>query len=172
MVKDSRGRVKNFIKILQRLSTYLAYFGALSLFLMMCLTIMDVAGRCIFNKPVLGAYELTEFMILILIFSFLGYTQTKKSHISVDLFMMIIPDKFKIFIEILNHLACLVIMILIVWMGFEKAVEMMGTRESSPNLAVPSYPFVFFLVLGCAVLCIEFIKDIVFFLKSRKGGSN
>lgn len=164
--------LKNILKIFQRLSTYLAYFGALSLFLMMCLTIIDVAGRGIFNKPVLGAYELTEFMILILIFSFLGYTQTKKSHISVDLFMMYFPEKFKIFIEIFNHLACLAIMILIVWMGFEKAVEMMGTRESSPNLAVPSYPFVFFLVLGCAVLCIEFVKNIVFFLKSKKGGSN
>ena len=160
-----------FLKILQSLSTYLAYTGALSLFAMMCLTIMDVAGRSIFNKPVLGAYELTEFMILILIFSFLGYTQTKKSHISVDL-LMFIPEKFKIFIEIFNHLACLAIMILIVWMGFEKAFEMMGTRESSPNLTVPSYPFVFFLVLGCAVLCLEYIKDIIFFLRSKKEGSN
>ncbi|MFC1494265.1 TRAP transporter small permease [Thermodesulfobacteriota bacterium] len=160
------------MKILQGLSTYLAYIGAFSLFAMMCLTIVDVAGRYIFNKPILGAFELTEFMVLILIFSFLGYTQTKKSHISVDLFMMFFPEKLKIFIEIFNHLACLAIMILITWMGFEKAFEMINTGESSPNLALPSYPFVFFLVLGCAVMCIEFIKDIILTLKSKKEYNN
>ncbi len=59
-------------------------------------------------------------------------------------------------------------MILITWMGFEKALEMVGTGESSTNLALPSYPFVFFLVIGCAVLSIEFLKDIVAIRKSGK----
>lgn len=161
-----------FLKILQSLSTYLAYVGAFFLFAMMCLTVVDVAGRYLFNKPVLGAYELTEFMVLILIFSFLGYAQNKKSHISVDLVMMFFPEKLKVFIEIFNHLACLLIMILIVWMGFEKAYEMVGTGESSPNLSLPSYPFVFFLVAGCAVMCIEFIRDLVRIIKSKKEYAN
>ena len=163
--------LSRILKILQRLSTYLAYLGCLALFSMMCLTIADVAGRYIFNKPILGAYELTEFMVLVLIFSFLGYTQAHKSHVAVDLFIMFFPQKFKIAIEIFNHLACLAVMILITWMGFEKAIEMMETGESSPNLALPSYPFVFFLVLGCAVLCIEFIRDISLILKSGKANN-
>ena len=156
------------LKILQNLSTYLAYIGAFSLFSMMCLTITDVAGRYIFNKPVLGAFELTEFMVLVLIFSYLGYAQAKKSHVSVDLFMMFFPKRLKVYIEIFNHVACLAIMILIAWMGFEKALEMMETGESSPNLALPSYPFVFFLVLGCAIMCVEFIRDIILILKTKK----
>lgn len=135
---------------------------------MMCLTIADVAGRYIFNKPILGAYELTEFMVLILIFSFLGYAQSHKSHVSVDLFIFFFPAKFRMVAEIFNHLACLAVMILITWMGYETTIEMMETGESSPNLALPDYPFAFFLVIGCAVLCIEFIKDISLFLKSRE----
>jgi TRAP-type C4-dicarboxylate transport system permease small subunit len=35
---------------------------------MMCLTTVDVVGRYVFNSPVLGAFELTEFLVLILIF--------------------------------------------------------------------------------------------------------
>ncbi len=76
------------LNIFKRLSTYLAYIGALSLFAMMCLTVADVAGRYIFSKPILGAYELTEFMVLVLIFSFLAYTQAHKSHVAVDLFIV------------------------------------------------------------------------------------
>lgn len=160
--------LSNIRVILQKLSTCLAYAGALSLFSMMCLTIADVAGRYLFNKPILGAYELTEFLVLVLIFSFIGYAQSHKSHVAVDLFIVFFPKKCKVIIEIINHIACLAIMALITRMGFETAVDMMETGESSPNLALPAYPFVFFLVIGCAVLCIEFIRDIALLMKSGK----
>ena len=160
------------LKFFQRLSTYFAYIGALSLFLMMCLTIADVAGRYLFNKPILGAFELTEFMVLVLIFSFLAYAQSHKAHINVDLFTMFFPEKLRNIIELLNHVACLAIMILITWTGFKNAVEIMEAGESSPNLALPNYPFVFFLVLGCAIMCIEFIRDIIAISKNKKGDSS
>jgi len=155
-------------KILKGLSTYLAYIGAISLFTMMCLTMADVAGRYIFNKPILGVFEITEFMVLVLIFSFLGYTQAQKSHVSVDLFVMFFPERLKVRIEVFNHLACLAMMALIAWMGVDKALELMAAGEASPNLALPTYPFVFFLVLGCAVMCVEFIRDIIMILKNIK----
>ena len=164
----SNNLLNYLLKILRRLSTYLAYLGSFSLFIMMCLTIADVVGRK-FNRPILGAFELTEFLVLVLIFSFLAYAQAHKAHINVDLFMMFIPEKFKNFIELFNHITCLAIMILITWTGFEKAVEVMEAGEASPNLNVPSYPFVFFLVLGCAVMCIEFIRDIVAHVKNKEG---
>ena len=85
--------------------------------------------------------------------------------------MMFFPEKLKNIVELFNHIACLAIMILITWMGFEKAIEVMEAGEASPNLSVPSYPFVFFLVLGCAIMCIEFIRDIVVIFKNRKGDS-
>ena len=156
------------LRIFDKLSTYLAYVGAFALFAMMCLTVADVAGRYIFNKPILGVYELTEFMVLVLIFSFLAYAQAHKSHVAVDLFIVFFPKKFRVIIDIFNHIACVAIMVLITWMGFEKAIEMMGTGESSTNLALPSYPFVFFLVIGCAVLSIEYIRDIFVIRKSGK----
>lgn len=164
--------LQSILKILRRLSTYLAYIGAFSLFIMMCLTITDVAGRYLFNRPVLGAFEMTEFLVLILIFSFLAYAQAHKAHINVDLFMMFFPEKLKTIIEIFNHIACLAIMILITWTGFQKAVEVMQAGEASPNLDLPTYPFVFFLVIGCAVMCIEFIRDIVVIYRNRKGESS
>jgi TRAP-type C4-dicarboxylate transport system permease small subunit len=108
-------------------------------------------------------------MVLIIIFAFLAYTQAYKAHINVDLFMVFIPKKIRNYIEILNHIACLAIMILITWMGYEKAFETLEAGEASPNLTLPNHPFVFFLVLGCAIMCIEFIRDIIFFIKKREG---
>ncbi|MCF8130113.1 MAG: hypothetical protein K9N10_16505, partial [Deltaproteobacteria bacterium] len=50
---------------------------------------------------------------------------------------------------------------LITYMGLKRALEMVEFKEASPNLAVPIYPFVFFLVLGCMVMCIEYIRDLL-----------
>lgn len=157
---------------LGKFSSMLAYVGAFALFVMMCLTTADVVGRYIFNSPILGVFELTEFMVLILIFSFLGYTQSRGTHISVDLLVTFFPEKIKAYIELFNHAVCLMLMAVITWMGVERAIEMMEVGEASPNLEVPDYPFVFFLVLGCLVMCIEYIRDLIGLYVCRKGRSD
>lgn len=156
---------------LGRISALLAYAGASALFVMMVLTTADVVGRYLFNSPILGVFELTEFMVLILIFSFLGYTQSRKSHVSVDLVLAQFPERVQNFVEIFNHVICLALMALITWMGFQKALELMEVGEASPNLGVPDYPFVFFLVLGCMVMCIEYIRDLILLVVKRKEGA-
>jgi len=154
---------------LGRISSALAYVGAFSLFGIMVLTTADVAGRYLFNAPITGVFELTEFMVLILIFSFLAYTQSGKGHVSVDLLVAHFPKKIRNSIALLNHTLCLVLMGLITYMGFERALELVEYQEASPNLGVPIYPFVFYLVLGCAVMCIEYIRDLLRLFVEREG---
>ena len=153
---------------LGRFSSLLAYLGAFALFVMMALTTADVVGRYLFNTPILGVFELTEFLVLILIFSFLAYTQSHKSHVSVELLVNRLPGKIQVYIEIVDHVVCLLLMALITWMGFDKALELLEVGEASPNLGIPDYPFVFFLVLGSAVMCIEYIRDLIRLFGSRK----
>ncbi|MFC1883256.1 TRAP transporter small permease [Thermodesulfobacteriota bacterium] len=154
---------------LGRISALLAYVGAASLFAMTVLTTADVVGRYFFNSPITGALEVTEFMVLILIFSFLAYTQSQKTHVSVDLLVAIFPEKIKKYIKIFNHLVCLGLMSLITWMGYQRALELLEHGEASPNLGVSHYPFVFFLVFGCLVMCIEYMRNLIELLGSGKG---
>jgi len=153
--------MNRFLNKFEIVSTILAHAGAVALFGTMCLTAADVIGRYVFNSPILGVFEITEFLVLILIFSFIGYTQSQKSHVAVELLLNVLPEKIRAYIEVINHIICLVLMILITWMGWRKAMELKEVGEASPNLGIPDYPFVFFLTLGCAVMCIEYIRDIV-----------
>jgi TRAP-type transport system small permease protein len=150
------------------LSTQLAYVGAGALFVMMCLTAADVIGRYLFNRPITGVFEVTEYLVLILIFSFIGYTQSQKGHVAVDLLLVRFPARIRLLIEIGNHLVCLLLMGLITWMGVQKALELKEVGEASPNLHIPAYPFVFFLVLGCMVMCIELLRDMLELFSSGK----
>jgi TRAP-type C4-dicarboxylate transport system permease small subunit len=142
-------------------SKNLSYLGAFALFAMMCLTTVDVVGRYLFNRPITGVFEITEYLVLILIFSFLGYTQSQKGHVAVDILLPLLPPKLKKLADVANHLVCLILMGLITWMGVLKALELKEVGEASPNLHIPAYPFAIYLVLGCLIMCIELLRTIV-----------
>ena len=161
--------LKHIDKKLAWFSSALSYLGAFSLFTMMALTTVDVVGRYLFNRPITGVFEITEYLVLILIFSFIGYTQSQKGHVAVDILLPLLPAKLKKLIDVANHLVCLALMGLITWMGVEKALELREVGEASPNLQIPAYPFVFYLVLGCFVMCIELLRSIIQLIFFSKG---
>lgn len=72
----------------------------------------------------------------------------------------LLPKRFQRTIDLVNHAICLILMGLITWQGVLRALEMKEFGEASPNLQIPDYPFVFFLVLGCLALCLEYIRDL------------
>lgn len=147
-------------KKLGLLSTALSYVGAAVLFALMFLTAVDVACRYLFNAPILGVFEITEFMVLIVIFSFLATSQSHKSHVAVDLVIDLLPGRIRRTIDLFNHAICLVLMGLITWQGILRALELKEVGEASPNLQIPDYPFVVFMVLGCLAMCFEYVRDL------------
>lgn len=148
------------VKKKRSLSTYLSYIGNVALAAMMLLATVDVIGRYFFNAPVLGAYEVTEYLMLILVFSFLALAQSAKVHISVDIVFNRLPARFRHILERLNHLICLLMMILVSWMSIQRIWELKRTGEASVLLKIPDYPFAVFLVIGCLAFCIEFFNDV------------
>jgi len=165
--------IKNFFNTTGIFSYVLARLGCLALFMMMGLTVVDVVMRHALNAPILGSFEITRYLIVILIFSFIGYAQSQKAHVSVDIFVNTFPQKAQSLIELFNFSVSLIVMILITWKGYEKAMESMATGDKPMNLPIPEFPFVFFLALGCGIMCIELFRDILrtVFKKLRKENS-
>jgi TRAP-type transport system small permease protein len=170
---NHRGETMSALSVWRKLgvaSTWLSYLGVFSLFVMMLITMADVLARYIFNSPILGVFELTEFLVLILIFSFIAYTQAENGHVSVDFLVNRLPKKTRTVVELFNRSACLGLMALIAYMGFLRALEMKQVGETSLNLGIPNYPFVLFLVLGCLVACLEYIRNIIRLVADVEGG--
>jgi len=153
---------------IDKLSSILSNLGSVALLAMMAITVIDVVGRYVFNKPVLGAFELTEFLVLILIFSFLAYTQAQKRHISVEIIADMLPKRMQFFCNIFNAIVCIITFALITYMSVLTAIELMQIGETSPNLVIPNYPFVFFITLGSLVMCVEYVKDLISLFLDRE----
>ena len=61
-------------KWLYRCELALLYVGVLATFAMMCLTSLDAISRYVFNRPITGAYEITEkYLMVAAIFLGLAY---------------------------------------------------------------------------------------------------
>lgn len=165
-------KLDKVVKILGFFSFSASRIGAAAMFFMMCLTVVDVVGRYVFNSPILGAFEITEFLVLIIVFSFLGYAQAKKSHVTVDLFFDRFSRKKRTVVAVFNYAGGIALFFIIAWMGFEKAVESFHTGEKPLNLSIPNFPFVFFLSYGAAIVCVEFLRDIIQKLNGTNGKTN
>lgn len=148
-------------KKLSALTKASSWMAAAVLFGMMLMTTADVAGRYIFKTPIAGVFELTEFMMVCVVFLSLAFTQSRKGHVEVDLFVSRLPAGFQRVVARINSLLTFLVLVLIAWKSFERAMELRGLKECSGTLAIPVYPFLFVVALGAAVMAVEVLRNIV-----------
>jgi TRAP-type C4-dicarboxylate transport system permease small subunit len=133
---------------------------------MMILTILDVVLRKLASKSILGTVELTEFMLVILVFFALAQTELLDGHVRVDLVMSRFSDRVQGFMDMITQFVCFALSLLISWSSLVYSEEMRLSEEVTQDLLIPVYPFIYFVALGCLVL--SFTLLIKFFLAAAK----
>jgi TRAP-type transport system small permease protein len=159
--------IKTILNKIEFLSSLLGQAGGIILFCMMLLTVCDVTGRYIFNAPITGAYEVTETMMVTIVFFFIAYTQAEKGHIAVDLVVIRLPDKIRVLVQLITHGLSLCIFLLILWMNILRWLELMARNEHTPIIHLPISPFLLIVAFGSLVFSIELIKDVMKLFKHR-----
>jgi TRAP-type C4-dicarboxylate transport system permease small subunit len=124
------------------------------LFLMMLLTIIDVVLRKLFNASILGTVELTEFLLVILIFFSLAQAEILNQHVKVDLVMQRFKKRTQGWVDMATQFVCFVLCGLITWSTLAYAGRMKASAEVSQDLWIPIYFFVYAVAAGCALFCI------------------
>lgn len=120
---------------------------------MMLLTCADVVLR-FFHRPILGTYEMVGFLGTVVIAFALAYTSIERGHIAVEILMEQFPEKVQSTVEGLTHLIGAGLFFLIAWQSIIYARDLKTSSEVSLTLAIPTYPFVYGIALGCALLAL------------------
>ena len=126
---------------------------------MMFLTFVDVLLRYVFNSPVLGAPELIEFMMAIVVTFSVVYCAYKKSHINVDLVITNFPDKIQKWLACITSFITLILFILIAWQAFHYISDEYNSRLTSAVLYIPVYPFIATVAVGFVVICLVLLSE-------------
>jgi len=136
--------------------------AALLLFGLMVLTTADVIGRYIFNWPLRGAFEMTELLLLTLIFAGLPLASRADEHVTLDFIDMILSDRGRLVVRRLVDLVCGLLILGLAWRVWIKAGKIAGYGDTTEVLRLPVSPFVYFMAVMVAVTGIVHLVKVIF----------
>ncbi len=148
--------VNSLLKIFSPVAYWVNSAGAGILAAMMFMTAADVSLRYLFNKPIFGSYELSEFMMGFVVASTIAYAALQKAHVNVDLVSSRLPQKAQAGLSIVTNLLALAFFVAIAWRTFFHVGVSFRAMDESPALALPIYPFILITAIGFTLLSFAF----------------
>jgi TRAP-type C4-dicarboxylate transport system permease small subunit len=150
-----------FEKWIERLSKFLGSIGAGALVVLMLVTGVDVVGRYVFNRPLMGAYELSELALAVVILLGWAYTQSVKGHIDIDILYNRFPRPVKTVLDFFVPLLSLLLFSFIAWHGILFVIDSLGWHETSEMIGIPVWIFKLMIFIGAVSISLQFIVDII-----------
>lgn len=121
------------------------------LFAMMGLTVVDVVARYVFNRPLRGAFEVTELMLLVLIFAGLPLVSFSDEHATMDFIDRVLGPRAQRWLERGVQLVNGTFMLVLAWLVWLKANRIWGYRDTTDVLRILYGPFVYFMAATLAL---------------------
>jgi TRAP-type C4-dicarboxylate transport system permease small subunit len=143
--------------------------GAAAIIVMMFLVCADVFARYVLSRPIVGAFEISEFLMAGIIFIGFAYSQAQKTHMSIDLLTGHLSQNTQYFLKIFNLVVFFLFYALIAWRGAVGSWEAFELDDNTPGLIrIPYWPAKAVVPLGAALLCLQVFLDIVEVLRARR----
>jgi TRAP-type C4-dicarboxylate transport system permease small subunit len=108
-------------------------------------------GRYVFNRPVPGAFEVTELMLLVLIFAGLPLVSYADEHAVMDFIDRVLGPRARRLLHRAVQAACAAVMFLLAWLVWLKADRIWAYRDATDVLRIVYGPFVYFMAVMIAV---------------------
>ncbi|MFV0439529.1 MAG: TRAP transporter small permease subunit [Desulfopila sp.] len=130
--------------------------------LMMLTISYDVIMRYLFDAPTTWSFEINRYMLIMVVFIGGGWTLPSGGHVSVDIFTENIPGKKKLILDIVTScMAGVYVLVFFIESSFFTWDAWEHDIRSTEYLAWPLWPIRLFLVIGAAMLFLEYVVRIV-----------
>lgn len=168
---NAKGRVVQVIKLINRLFYVLAGISLLALFVLMT---SDVSGRFLFNHPIVGSSEVALYLIVSLAFLGLPYAQSTKRNVTVDIISVHFPKKIRHILITIGLILSLAFFLLMTWETAIVAYKDFVNKVvmSRTVVLLPIWVISFLASVGCALLSITLVIQIIFKLSGKEEEEN
>ncbi len=146
------------LRRMEPLCKWFSCAGMLFFLVMVTITALDVALRYFFSRPLSGTIELTEFFMVIVFFSSVAYTQWTGGHIFMDVITAKLSRRRQRQLKLITDIWSFVMI------AYCIAAMLIYAHTSdlySPVLGIPLTPFIYFAALGCALLFLTLLHDVL-----------
>jgi TRAP-type transport system small permease protein len=124
---------------------------AAALFAIMVLTFFDVSGRKLFSNSIPGSLELTELLMVIVIFAGLPLVSERGEHVIFDSLDSVWPAWWVRLQKALVHLICAALMIALAWLMWNTGIQFSENGETTAQLKISKAPFIYGMAIFCAI---------------------
>jgi TRAP-type C4-dicarboxylate transport system permease small subunit len=131
------------------LETLCGLLSGIALFAIMVLTFLDVGGRKLLSHSITGSLELTELLMVVVIFGALPLVSERGEHVVFDSLDPYLPDVIKKIQRGLVHLLCGAALLGLGWLMWQTGTDFLQTGETTAQLQILKAPFIY----GMGVLC-------------------
>jgi len=131
------------------LETLCGLLAGIALFAIMVLTFLDVGGRKLLDNSITGSLELTELLMVVVIFGALPLVSERGEHVVFDSLDPYLPDVIKKIQRALVHLLCGAALLGLGWLMWQTGSDFLQSGETTAQLQILKAPFIY----GMGVLC-------------------
>jgi TRAP-type C4-dicarboxylate transport system permease small subunit len=143
-----RRKERQHVKKLLELLCGLLAGGAL--FAIMALTFFDVLGRKFLSQSITGSLELTELLMVVVIFAALPLVSERGEHVEFDSLDPYLPLWLRRAQAVLVHLICAVVLGGLGWLMWKTGGQFLESGETTAQLKIAKAPFIY----GMGLLCV------------------
>jgi TRAP-type C4-dicarboxylate transport system permease small subunit len=143
-------------------STHLGWITGGLTAIMTIAVMREVVGRYLFRSPTDWSVEVSCYLVVILGYLALPYTELQNKHIRIEFIHEHFRGKIKHAVDIFIHLSGIVWSGVLVWQGFVQAWDSFVTKARSETiLEWPLFPFHAMVPLGAFLLCLVLLGRVV-----------
>ena len=125
--------------------------AGVALFAIMALTLVDVLGRKLLSQSVPGSLEVTEILMVVVIFAALPLVSMHGEHVVFDSLDPLLPAWLRRVQRALVDLACAGALGALAWLMWQKAGQMASYGDTTAQLKLPLGPFVGLMAVLCGL---------------------
>jgi TRAP-type C4-dicarboxylate transport system permease small subunit len=146
------------MKIIRIVSRVLGYVTSSFLILLMMITVIDVFLRFFFNSPITGTTEISQLMMIMIVFPALGWAAIDRVHIRVDLLVRQLSIRPSAVVNSITLLIALGVYIIITWRSF---LESSVVNRQTSLIHLPFAPFYWVMSVSLAIFCLAILALII-----------
>ena len=148
------------MKIINTLSGVMTVGALVASAVLMMLTVADVFLRYVFNRPILGTYEMTEYVMVCLLLG-MAPCALQGRHVRIDFVVKIFPKLVQKYLDIIFYVAGLGIVAIFAWGGFTQSLSLLSVDARSSMLKIPDFPFYTIVVFSYVMLFLAIVVILI-----------
>lgn len=116
------------------------YIAAIAIFILMCLGVVQVLGRQLFNTQLDGYIDMVELLMATFVFMGIAYCQRLDGHVRMDLFVRMMKGRVRWLAEFATTFIPLFLIGILIYYSWEHFIRAWESGDSTIDMEYPFWP--------------------------------